>query len=217
MIVADSSSLISIALNCISGVFAELGTQITVTPAVYGEVVTRPASSRKYALESLRIKRLFNQGVIKSVKANKVTTDRIMDLANSVFEVKGKTLKIIHLGEAEALALVKDLDADALLIDERTTRLVIEDPKALSGFLAYRAKSKVRINQNRLDELAAYVPKVPVIRSTEIAAVAYDRGVLEDMLDSKGKKVLDATLSALKYSGCSVSWEEIDEYMRMVN
>lgn len=216
MIVADSSSLISLALNCMSCVLGELDVKVTVTPAVYDEVVTRPAKSRKYALEALRIKKLFREGVISTVEANKATCDRILELSNSVFEAKGKALKIIHLGEAEALALVKDLGADAFLIDERTTRLLVEDPTSLEGFLAGKGKSKIRMNKERFGELSSYVPKVPVLRSTEIAALAYERGILGGMLNASGKNILDATLSALKYSGCSIAWSEIDEYMRII-
>lgn len=216
MIVADSSSLISLALNCMSTVLGDLGVKITVTPAVYDEVVTRPAKSRKYALESLRIKKLFGEGIISTVEADNVTTDRILDLANSVFEAKGKALKIIHLGEAEALTLVKDLGADAFLIDERTTRLLVEDPTSLEVFLSGKSKASVKMNKKRFEELSSFVPKVPVLRSTEIAALAYEKGVLAEMLSASGTHVLDATLSALKYSGCSITWSEIDEYMRIL-
>jgi len=217
MIVADSSSLISIALNCMSGVFQELGVNILVTPAVYDEVVTRPSGSRKYALEALRIKKLFSDGVLSTLEADQKVTDKILALSNSVFEVKGKALKIIHKGEAEALALVKTFGADAFLIDERTTRLVVEDPNSLKNFLSDRAKSDVKINSSRLAELSSYVPAVPVIRSTEIVAYAYERGILDRMLKASGKKVLNASLSALKFSGCAITWGEIDEYLKIIS
>jgi hypothetical protein len=164
----------------------------------------------------LRIKRLFTDGVISKVSADGRVTDRILSLANSVFEVKGRPLSIIHSGEAEALSLIKTLSADALLIDERTTRLLIEDPSSLSGFLSERSNAKVRMNERRFRELSVYIPKVPVLRSTEIAALAYEAGVLPKMLNASGKKVLDASLSALKYSGCAITWEEIDEYLRII-
>jgi predicted nucleic acid-binding protein len=199
-----------------SGVLGELNVRVAVAPAVYEEVVSRPSESKRYALEALRIKRLFTDGVISKVSADGRVTDRILSLANSVFEVKGRPLSIIHSGEAEALSLIKTLSADALLIDERTTRLLIEDPSSLSGFLSERSNAKVRMNERRFRELSVYIPKVPVLRSTEIAALAYEAGVLPKMLNASGKKVLDASLSALKYSGCAITWEEIDEYLRII-
>jgi len=217
MIVADSSSMISLALNCMSGVLGDLGVKVTVTPAVYDEIVSRPSESRRYALEALRINKLFNDGVLSKVAADKGVTDRILSLSNSVFEVKGKPLTIIHLGEAEALSLIKTLGADALLIDERTTRLLIEDPQGLRGFLSERANASVRMNERRFRELSAYIPRVPVLRSTEIAALAYEAGILPKMLNASGKHVLDASLSALKFSGCAITWEEIDEYLRIIS
>jgi hypothetical protein len=72
------------------------------------------------------------------------------------------------------------------------------------------------MNERRFRELSMYIPKVPVLRSTEIAALAYEAGVLPKMLNASGKKVLDASLSALKYSGCAITWEEIDEYLRII-
>lgn len=217
MIVADSSSIISLALNCMSCVFKELGVEVTITPEVYDEIITKPAKSRKYALEALRIKKLAGDGIISTVTADTALTEKLLDISNSIFEVKGKPLKIIHRGEAEAVVLVKSLNADALLIDERTTRLLIEDPTELMNFLSGRSREKIRLNKLRLNELSALIPKVPIIRSTEVAAVAYESGVLEKMLGSKGVRVLDACLSALKYSGCAVTWGEIDEYKRIMD
>jgi len=60
-IVADSSSIISLAVNCMSSVLAELSAKIVVTGGIYDEIVSRPITSKRYALESLRIRRLFSE------------------------------------------------------------------------------------------------------------------------------------------------------------
>lgn len=217
MIVADSSSMISLGMNCMSQVLNSLGVHITVTPAIYDEIVTRPMGSKRYALEAIRIKKLFSEGVLSVEEADRSTTDSILKAANSIFGIRKKSLKIIHRGEAEALALIKGIGADAFLIDERTTRLLMEDPEGLRKLLGYRTRKDVKINQNMLESFRGIAPSVPIIRSVEIAARAYETGILGGQLCGDKDKILEAVLCALKFAGCAISWSEIEEYKRILS
>jgi len=211
MIVADSSSLISLAMNCLSCVLPDLDVKVVVTPAVYEEVITRPLGGRRYALEALRIQRLFKSGVVATREADKKLTHELMDAANRVYEIKGGGfIKVLHKGEADALALISETGADALLMDERTTRLLLEAPSELAVVLTKRTHKKVVINKKGLEGIEKILPRAPVVRSTELAVVAYERGLLKEF-DAPPQKLLDSVLAALKYSGCAVSWREIDE------
>ena len=211
-IVCDSSSIISMAVNCMCSFLGEMDAELVVNKEVFDEIVSRPSSSKRYALESIRIKKLFNDGVIKVQKANPRLTDEIIDVSNSIYRVKKQYIKIIHRGEAGALALARDIDADGFMIDERTMRMILEDPEMLCSVLNRQTNQKVEINYKNLEVFRELVPPVKIIRSSEVAAVTYEKGVLGRNLGDNRKEAFLAVLYALKFSGCAISWEEIDDY-----
>jgi predicted nucleic acid-binding protein len=217
MIVADSSSVISMAMNCLSRVIPELGVRIYVTPGVKQEILTRPMNIKRFALEAYRIKSLFDEGNIAVSEPDQKLVGELMEEANSIYQIKGKPIKVIHEGESEALALVKQHGAEALLIDERTTRFLIEDPHELRRLLEYRLNKGVTLDEGELKDFFALMPKVPVIRSTEVAYMAFEKGLIEELAGESRRHSLESLLSALKFSGCAISWEEIDEYKQAVS
>jgi predicted nucleic acid-binding protein len=216
MIVVDSSSIISLAVNCLSHVLNKFDAKFFITPMVYEEVISRPSGSRRFALESMRIQLLIKSGALVVQKPKGDLTNRVLDAANRIYEIKGRELKIIHPAEAEAIALADEIGAEAFLIDERTTRLLMEDPYELKELLSHRNKADVRVDEGQLRRLRGILPDVPVIRSAELVAVAYEKGHLTRMHGVEDKSVLEAALSALKFSGCSITWDEIGEYQRVV-
>lgn len=216
MIVVDSSSVISLAVNCLSPLINRVQYGFAITPKVKKEIVDKPSSGKRFVLESMRIKRLISSGAIKVMKCKTDLSDRILSASNRVYSVKGKNLRIIHAAEAEAVALAQEIDADALLIDERTMRLLMEDPNELRVLLSHRNKADVKLDEAALKVLEGIMPEVPIIRSAELAAVAYEKGILTRMHGVNDKSVLTAALNALKYSGCAITWEEISEYDKAV-
>ena len=216
MIVVDSSSIISLAVNCLSPLMDRLGVEFVVTPKVYDEIVSKPSDSRRFALESMRIRRLITAGAITVRGPTTDLQSRILSAANRVYRIRGRELKIIHQAEAEALALAAEIKAEALMIDERTTRLLMEDPHELRELLSHRNKADVVLDEPSLDRLCGLLPDVPVIRSAELAAVAYEKGFLTRMHGVEDKSVLEAALAALKFSGCAITWDEIEEYQKAV-
>lgn len=216
MIVSDSSSIISLAMNCLSKVLPKLGVNIYVTPSVRQEVLTRPMNMKRFALEAYRIKTLFDDGIISVSKADDTLVSKLMEKANSIYRIKGKPLRIIHTGETEALALVKQHSAEALLLDERTTRFLIEDPHELQRLLEYRTGKGVSLDEGTLREFLAMMPKVSVIRSTEVAYMAFENGLIEELAGEDKRHSIESLLSALKFSGCAISWDEIREYKNSI-
>lgn len=216
MIVVDSSSIISLAMNCMCSVLESLGAVFAVTPKVYDEIVSRPSGNRRFALEAMRIQRLVSSGIVVVEEPKGRVDEELLSAANRVYSIRGRDLKIIHPAESEVLGLAIETGAEAILIDERTTRLLLEDPYQLKELLSYRNRAEVRVSQEWLRRLQAVAPKMPLIRSSEVVAVAYEKGVLTRLYDVEDKSVLDAALSALKFSGCSISWEEIEEYRKAV-
>ncbi|HHQ45000.1 MAG TPA: hypothetical protein ENN13_02570 [Candidatus Altiarchaeales archaeon] len=216
MIVVDSSSIISLAVNCLTPILELFREEFITTPGVFEEIIGRPSKTKKFGFESLRIQRLFNEGVIKVESVPEEKIREFMDEANNVYQIQGKPIKIMHRGESEMLLLGAEKKADGFLMDERTARLLLEDPQALAEMLSRRSRKKVRIDSRRLSNLKRYLPEIPVIRSSELIAVAYEKGLLTKYTTISDKKIFTSALNALKLSGCAITWDEIDEYDKMI-
>ena len=214
-VVCDSSALISMSINCMLPVLTELGERVdfVIPESVLDEVITVPRSSKKYKLSALRFSALVENGVVSVEKPNQESTREIIDAANSIFWVKHKPLRILHEGEAESLVLAKD--SGVLLIDERTLRFLVENPGSMTGLLQRRMNREVFENKENMKRFQGLTKSVPIIRSSEIIAVAYETGILEKYFRGEGKEILESCLWALKFSGCSLTREEIDEYLRI--
>ncbi len=66
---------------------------------------------------------------------------------------------------------------------------------------------KINIKNENVKEFKGFA----IIRSTELMYVAHKRNLIK----LKDKNVLDALMYALKFSGCSITDEEIDEIKRL--
>lgn len=120
-------------------------------------------------------------------------------------------MHVVDLGEMSALALSKMLSDkgidNVIAVDERTTRMLIEKPDNLERLFEKKLHTKVRANKDNFKFFKG--PKL--IRSTELAYVAYKKG----LINLKNGQVLDALLYAMKYKGCSISEDEIEEIKRI--
>ena len=116
-----------------------------------------------------------------------------------------KKIEIIHSGEAACLAFSRLCKADNLIvIDERTTRIMIESPKALERMMEGKLHRALDLNQQAISELG----NIKFIRSAELLYIAYKKGVIPL---KKDKNLLDALLYALKYKGTAISQQEIED------
>lgn len=218
--VFDSSSIISIAETCLIDVFGKLAEETKVRfviPAhVEDETVTRPLQIKRFELNALRIKKTIDSGWIE-VKglgfAAKQQTKKIMQTANQIFYSKKKPIKLIQRGEAETLALINELRATTLVIDERTTRMLIEDPYLLKDFMEERYGERIDVNKTNLRRFSRLFPKINVIRSVELIAFAFEKRLLEEEIGFS-KKALQAALYAVKFRGCAVSSSEIESFLK---
>ena len=217
-LIFDSSSIISIAQNCLMKVLESLSKKtnnhFVITKGVEFESVIKPLTITKFELNALRIKRAIDLDWFK-VEPNEIDSTQIENLANNIFFSENKPIKIIHKGEAEALALYKKLNASVLVIDERTTRMLIEEPKNLEKKLKFHYRKKIKMNTGNLKKFSSFVGKINIVRSAELIAKAFDLGCFEGELENSNKS-LEAALFALKFNGCAVSLEEIKEYLSVV-
>lgn len=196
----------------------EFGGKFYITPAVKKELIERPLTIKRFEFEALQVIKLFRDGVFEEYKD--VPQDRVkelIELANTTFTIKNKNMDVIQSGEVESVASALELGA-AVVMDERTLRLFIENPPELRKLLARRFQKIVVANDKKMDRFSKELKDVKIIRSIELAALAFRLGLLDQFQPSEipqGREVLlESALWATKINGCAVTEPEIDEIKR---
>ncbi|MBD3247151.1 hypothetical protein GF378_00845 [Candidatus Pacearchaeota archaeon] len=222
-IIFDASTLISLSMNGLLEVLIDLKKQFKgkflITRLVKEEVIDRPIKTKRFGLEALRVKKLLDNKVLEmpsslGIKSQDVEekTQKIIDIANSMFVGKGKNIELIHNGEASCLALSRLLldkkIPHVIAIDERTTRMLGEKPENLKKLLSRKMNTKIKLKQKDFK----YFRGFKFIRSSELMYVAWKKGLI-DLKD--GGSVLDALLFAVKFKGCSISNDEIEKIKKI--
>lgn len=219
VIIFDASTLISFSMNGLLNEIVKLKKifqgKFLITEDVKFEVIDRPLEVKRFELEALRLKKLFDEKVLElpdslGIKNSEIIEkkEKMIEIANSMFVGKMGNIPLIHSGEASCLALSRILldkkIPKVIAIDERTTRMLSEKPENLKQLLERKMHTKIKLQKQDFK----YFRGFRFIRSTELIYVLWKKGMTE-LKD--GKKVLDALLYALKFKGCSISDEEINE------
>ena len=189
-----------------------------ITEDVKKEVVDTPMNISRFELEALKIKKLMDKGILEmpesiGIKNSDVfeETKKVMNTANNCFRANGRNIHLIDYGEASCLALGKILNQknveNAVVIDERTGRMLGEKPQNLIKLMSEKLHTKVEPNQLNCKSFEG----LKFLRSSELIYVAYKKGLIE----LKNGKVLHALLWAMKFKGCSISGEEIKEIEKL--
>ena len=222
-IVFDSGPIISLAMNNLLWILDPLkksfGGEFYIPKGVKQEIVDKPLQGKKYKFEALQVLSLIKSGVLTIIDNDRINkeSDYLLHLGNSCFNANENNIKIMHYGEIQVLAAANYLNADAIVIDERTTRLIIEKPKLLNTILQKKLHTNVSLNENNLNQFREH-SNIKVIRSVELVSIAYKLGLLDKFLPSmknQKKILLDAALWGVKLNGCSVSREEINQLLRI--
>jgi predicted nucleic acid-binding protein len=213
-IICDSSSLISMSMNCMLPLVVELSeaADFVISQSVYDEIITNPKRLGHHVMGPLNFSALVKSGVLRVERADEGKAKDILNLSNTTYYAHHQPLTIIQKGEAEALALAHG--GATLLIDERTLRFLIESPAQLLGLLQFRLRKGITMNSERARIFQSHYKGIPIIRSSEIVAVAYEKGILGKYFEGSGREVLSACLYSLKSKGCSLSNSDIEDYLR---
>ena len=227
-IVFDTSTIISLVTNNLLSVLGPLkkryGGELCMPHAVKGEVIDRPLQSKRFKLEAMQVMREIANGTLSLKKEPQEEVTRILNLANTIFMAHGNYIRLLHWGEAAMLALAKRISADAIAVDERTTRLMVESPKMLARILEKKMHTRIETNNKNLKLFREYTKGMTVIRSAEIAVLAYDAGLLNAYMSPKIRKIaqinprrdlLDGILWGVKLRGCSINSEEISRILSL--
>ena len=156
LIVADSSALIALATCDGLDLILQVYDDIKVPEAVYAEIVA-PEKSQSDALGSF-----LSERVVK------------VDTAQWVLTAGG-----LGRGEIEAMALYKQLSADALLIDDHRARMIAEHNQInCIGALGLLLVAKQR---GKLSEIAPYIQKL------RQSSIYYENALLDRVLKLAGE------------------------------
>lgn len=217
--VFDSSALISITDSCfihaLQMMRRKYSGKFIIPPSVEHECVAHPRKVKMHALHALRIARAIKDGIIEVVEPNgEGDITRLLRCANNAFSVAGKPLELLHRGEAEALALARQIGCRDIVIDERTTRFLAEEPQNFAAHLRDEFGGALHEDARSLDEFLSMVSGMRFFRSTEMITLAYEYGYFEDYGPMR-EEALEAALYRLKYTGCAVSEEEISSLVAL--
>jgi len=227
-IVFDTGPLITLTLNNILWILESLhersDVEFYITPEVYKELIERPLATKKYKFEALQILPLVTRGILKLEKSPEIEGKamELLGIANSMYRARGNDLKIVHKGEMEVLACALLIGSGTVAIDERTTRVLVESPDLLEKHLEKKLHTNVEVNHERKAALVSQLSGLKVIRSFEVAAIAYELGLLNMFMQKDEEKavpdlrraVLEGVLWGVKLNGCSVKREDIDRLVQ---
>ncbi len=226
-IIFDTGPIISLTTNNLLWVLEPMkkkfGGKFYITQSVKSELVEKSMSIKRFEFEGLQVMQLVNSGVLEIIGNDtlKARAETLLNLANSIFQAKGHCITMVHLGEMEALAACRYYNSELFVVDERTTRLLVEDPVRLQRIMEFRLKTKISVNKINLQAFQEKVKDIRIARSCEIATVAFRMGLLDKYLTSEKsmskarEQLLESVLWGIKLRGCSVSEKEIEEMVRL--
>lgn len=220
----DSGPLITLSLNNLLWLIPLLKEKYNgnflISESVKKELVDDPLNhTKKYILEALNILKLMTEGYLNLASTSKTKRlyTKLDHLANKAFSSNDSFIKILHSGELETIALAIAYNCEAIIIDERTTTLLIEDPKGVKERLEKKLHRKIKTDSYRIKEFQEMTKNIKVIRSSELVAVSYELGLFDKYfpkemqeLDEHFKEhLVTGLLWGVKLRGCAISEEEI--------
>lgn len=222
VIIFDSGTLISLSMACLLETLRKLKSifkgKFIIPNEVKREIVDKPLNIKRFELEALRIKQLLIEKVLETPSALGIDEKELAkkvkefnELANTTFKGRGKDVHIIDSGEASCLALSKMLTQkgikNVIAVDERTTRVLGENPTNLKKLLQKKLHTDIKYKKENFK----YFKGIQFIRSPELVYVAYKKNLFK----LKDSRLLDSLLYAVKFKGAAISGSEIDEIKRL--
>ena len=223
-LIFDAGPIISLATNNLLWILKPLKQEFRgkfyITEAVKRELVDRPLEIKKFKFEAIQVEKLIEDSVLEVIDSSLImeNTSKLLNTANEIFKAFNNYMKIVHFAEMSVVAAANSINEDAIIIDEKTTRLLIENPKNLAEILKKTLHTSISVNENNLKEFKAKVSKIKTIRSVELVTIAYEHGLLDSYItkipDSR-KNLLESVLWGVKLNGCAVSKDEIEQILKL--
>jgi hypothetical protein len=222
-VIFDSGPIISLTTSNLLWILEELKKNLqgsfSMPLGVKRELIDRPLETRRFKFEALQVQSLIERGVINVITDSAVQqkAQQLSNLANSILSAHGQNIKIVQIGEMETLAAALLFKADAIVIDERITRTLLENPKGLQLLMEKRLHMQLKLNERALSEFEEQTRHITIIRSIELVTIAYEHGLLDKFvvkLPNARRELLESILWSVKLNGCSVTDDEIDTIVR---
>ncbi len=223
-LIFDAGPIISLATNNLLWILEPLRKEFKgnfyVTESVKRELVDRPMDTKKFKFEAIQVEKLIEQGILNVIDNTfiKEQSVKLLNTSNEIFEAYSNYIKIVHHAEMSVIAAAISLDADAIVIDEKTTRFLIESPKTIADILKSSLHSAIHINENNLKEFKNMASNIKIMRSIELVTIAYERGFLDGYITkipNARRNLLEGVLWGVKLNGCAVSKGEIEQIIRL--
>ena len=225
-IIFDAGPIISLATNNLLTILPPLKKKYSgkfyITESVKRELVDHPMETKKFKFEAIQIERLLEDSILEVIDSDFIRneTPRLLDMSNKIFSAYKNYMKIVHYAEVSVIAAAIEQKSDAIVIDEKTTRLLMENPKLMMEILRKTLHTSVSLNESNLKEFRNSVKGIRAIRSVELVTIAYEHGFLDEyitkMPDAR-KNLLESVLWGVKLNGCAVSKDEISQIIRLGN
>ncbi len=223
-IVFDAGPVISLTTNGLLWTLEKLKFhfkgRFLISKAIMAELVDKPLEGKKFKFEALKVHRYVEKGVLELFENKELEnlTNKLLGLANNSFFAQGNPIKLVHYGEMSGLAVAILDESEAYVVDERTTRLIIENPNKLKNILRHTLHTEIKVNKQVFKELKGLIGNIKIIRSTELATIAYELGILDIYLTNLNypkETLIESVLWGLKLNGCSVSRKDIERIIRL--
>ena len=123
-------------------------------------------------------------------------------------------MEVVQSGEIESVVCALQAGAEAMVMDERTMRLFIENNKEMKALLERRFQKTVSVNAEKMKQFSQELGDIQIIRSVELIGVAYRMGLLDSYIppQKNGRGILvEAALWNAKYNGAAVTEDEVEE------
>lgn len=187
-----------------------------ITAAVKREIVNRPLATKKFKFEALQVERLIEQKqlMVMDDPAAKGTALRLLELANNTFWAQNAPIRMVQLGEMETLATAMGIGSNKVVVDERITRSLLESPEQLHQMMERRLNTRMHVDHARLDDFRAMTRHIELIRSAELVAIAFEKGLLNEYIvkvPNARRSLLESVLWGVKLNGCAISEQEIND------
>jgi hypothetical protein len=223
----DSGPVISLTTTNLLFILKQFHQQFkktfVITPKVKEELIDKPILTKRYRFEALLIANELRRGNLHLLQDQAIdsTVEKMGRIANSCFHAHGEDIQIVHPAEIEAVCYAVEYNATSVVIDERTMRLLIENPDALHTILQKKLHTKIKRNDNAIKEFQKYTEGLHVLRSVEIGMIAYKSHMLDEYLpleyEDNNTILLNSFLWGLKLNGCSISQDEIETLSRQTD
>ena len=223
-IVFDTGSIISLTANNLLWMLEPLRTQFQgsfyISKHARIELIDKPLTIKRFEFEALQAFQYIKKGIIEEITDKRVyeLARKIENLANTLLGSHQQSISLVSPADAECLAAAIVFEAKALVIDERTTRLLVEDRLLLKKLMEAKLKRSLSMNKHVDRELERIVKGTKILRSFEIVVIGYQIGLLDKFLpNAKDAKriLLDAALWGVKTDGCAVSEKEISQVVKV--